>query len=348
MNDNLIKLHKNVCPKENIKEIYIFGAGRYGIALFNYLINRYINVNGFIQVSSVSANNCIDVPIVSMFEFIKEKRKDTIVLLAVADRNLRTLAKTYLLVRETINKENIMDCASFIEENCLEKKTDSFCTLCGKTIDRFLETGVDVALFKEHHIIGGGKRDNALCPNCGGLDRNRWCQYVIMHFTNILYSKCMVLHFAPEKGVSDMIHTNNQCNYITADIERNKGMMVVDATNIPFQSECFDYIIANHILEHIRDESKALAELNRVLKNDGTIILSFPICVDMCTYEDDSIITDDDRLQMYGQVDHVRLYGIDYQERLEKAGFLVEVKSPLQELSLDAIERYGYLKEDIV
>ena len=44
-----------------------------------------------------------------------------------------------------------------------------------------------------------------------------------------------------------------------------------------FEDESFDYIIMNHVLEHIMDEQAALYELKRCLKDTGILILSFPV-----------------------------------------------------------------------
>ena len=44
----------------------------------------------------------------------------------------------------------------------------------------------------------------------------------------------------------------------------------VDIQNIPFPNESFDVVIANHMLYHIPDLNKALSEVNRVLKTNGS------------------------------------------------------------------------------
>ena len=55
-------------------------------------------------------------------------------------------------------------------------------------------------------------------------------------------------------------------------------MHVVDITDIPFKENTFDYIISNHILEHIKDEEKDIAALmeyareRKVLKRVQSLI----------------------------------------------------------------------------
>jgi ubiquinone/menaquinone biosynthesis C-methylase UbiE len=50
---------------------------------------------------------------------------------------------------------------------------------------------------------------------------------------------------------------------------RNYKFKEVDAQAIPFEDETFDVVIANHMLYHIPDKPKAIAEIKRVLKTGG-------------------------------------------------------------------------------
>jgi ubiquinone/menaquinone biosynthesis C-methylase UbiE len=48
------------------------------------------------------------------------------------------------------------------------------------------------------------------------------------------------------------------------------------AENLPFRDEAFDIITFLEVIEHIDDQDACLAEISRVLKKDGLLILSFP------------------------------------------------------------------------
>ena len=138
-------------------------------------------------------------------------------------------------------------------------------------------------------------------------------------------------------------------HYFTADIKPGRGDYTLDMTDMSrFPDNHFDYIIANHVLEHIKNEEKAFSEIKRVLKSDGKFIFSFPVCMDMPTLEDDSVITDEERLKVYGQSDHVRLYGTDFKGRIEKYGFALTVYSPYREFSDIEVAKYGFIKDDIL
>lgn len=120
-----------------------------------------------------------------------------------------------------------------------------------------------------------------------------------------------------------------------------------DITNIHFRDHTLDYVICNHVMEHIVDEKKAVFEIKRVLKTKGKWIFSFPICSDMKTYDDESIISAEDRLKEYGQDDHVRLYGTDYIERFDSYELKLRIFSPESEMDNELIKRYGLIKNDV-
>jgi ubiquinone/menaquinone biosynthesis C-methylase UbiE len=94
---------------------------------------------------------------------------------------------------------------------------------------------------------------------------------------------------------------------------QGKGVSHADITDIPFEDNFFDFIICNHVLEHIPDDGLAMRELRRVLKAEGWAILQVPIDYQLATtYEDISINTPEVRSKAFGRYDHVRWYGRDY------------------------------------
>lgn len=223
-----------------------------------------------------------------------------------------------------------------------------YCNICRNSLRLMYGHGHESPIFDSKKIIGGGVRKFAVCPLCGSLDRNRWVWYILENETEIFKKKSSILHFAPEKGIETGIRERDYLEYITADIQEGKADQVVDITNITFPDQKFDYIICNHILEHIKDESKALSELKRCIKEDGKIIFSVPICWEQETVEDDNITTSEQRLLEYGQSDHVRLYGNDLQKRLEKHGFKVKQMRVDEKLPKEEIERLSLIPEDTV
>lgn len=49
-----------------------------------------------------------------------------------------------------------------------------------------------------------------------------------------------------------------------------------DATNLPFENNSFDQIIASEILEHIKEDERVIEEVYRVLKPGGKVIITVP------------------------------------------------------------------------
>ncbi|MBR3623627.1 MAG: class I SAM-dependent methyltransferase [Selenomonadaceae bacterium] len=219
-------------------------------------------------------------------------------------------------------------------------------------MEKFTTGGAENAersrLFLEHHIIGGGYRKNFQCPLCGGVDRERWQLWVLSKYTEIFRESCRILHFAPEPHISEFIAANPNCDYYTGDIIQGRAMHVTDILNIQYKDETFDYVIMNHVLEHIEDMGKAVSEVKRVLKPAGKLILSFPICADCDTLELPNVKTPEERLQYYGQEDHVRLFGRDYLKIIEGFGFNATVYSPKECCDNEEISRYGFIEDDVL
>ena len=112
---------------------------------------------------------------------------------------------------------------------------------------------------------------------------------------------------------------------MTADISDVALDLRFDIRDIPFGDACFDVIICSHVLEHVIEDIRAMAELHRVLKPAGWAILQVPMSNVMATtFEDASVVTQSDRKRIFGQADHVRIYGRDYGARLESVGFQVD------------------------
>jgi ubiquinone/menaquinone biosynthesis C-methylase UbiE len=124
-------------------------------------------------------------------------------------------------------------------------------------------------------------------------------------------------------------------------LEADWAMEKMNLTDIQHPDASFDVILCNHVLEHIPDDAKAMSELYRVLKPGGWAILQVPLDPNRLeTYEDFSITSPHEREKAFGQVDHVRIYGQDYGDRLAAIGFTVKRDRYVQELS--EAERQAY------
>lgn len=170
----------------------------------------------------------------------------------------------------------------------------------------------------------GSDVDNFSCPVCGAHDRERHLRMFMDHFNITTKLKdTSVLHFAPEKILSGYIADQKPSLYIKADLfPSTHDIVKMDMLNIPYEENYFDFVIANHVLEHVNHLPKALFEIHRVLKIGGYAILQTPFSAKLHhTIEDDGINTDTLRLELYGQEDHVRLFGNDIFNIITSVGF---------------------------
>jgi len=200
------------------------------------------------------------------------------------------------------------------------------CPLCNSRLRCFLPFGLKLSVFREKKVVGGGYRQNALCPICGSLDRERLLYLYLLKKTDLFEKPKKLLHVAPEPRVANILRTKVKVDYLTADISSKNVMVKMDITDICFPDHSFDAIICNHVLEHIIDDGKAISEFYRTLKPGGWAILQVPLSLTLKnTYEDFSIATIRGREEAFGQEDHVRIYAADYNDRLAHAGFKVTV-----------------------
>ena len=130
--------------------------------------------------------------------------------------------------------------------------------------------------------------------------------------------------------------------YTTTDLESPLADIKADICNLPFEDNTYDIIFCNHVLEHIPNDSKAMQELYRILKPNGMAILQIPQDLNRTsTFEDNSITDRNERAKIFGQYDHVRVYGLDYFNKLRAVGFEVhEINYAKNSLSKEEVERY--------
>jgi SAM-dependent methyltransferase len=137
--------------------------------------------------------------------------------------------------------------------------------------------------------------------------------------------------------------------YTCADLDPGRGDIEADLTQLPFNDHDFDVVICNHVLEHVPEDRKAMAEVFRVLKPGGWAILQTPFDRSReATFEDSSAVTPEDRKRLYGHIDHVRIYGRDFKARLEQAGFRVTFDGYVRTLGSSFVARHALPAEEDV
>ena len=192
-------------------------------------------------------------------------------------------------------------------------------------------------------------RKNALSPSTFSLERHRLLWLYLKNETGFFDKKIKLLHFAPEQAFYKRFKKLSNIQYDTIDINSPLAMIKADICDLPIKDNTYDFILCNHVLEHILDDDKAISELYRVLKKNGVGIFQVPIDMKKeFTFQDDSITDKKERNKIFGQYDHVRVYGKDYFTKLKNAGFKVQEIDYTKNLSKDEIYRFSIVKGEII
>lgn len=202
------------------------------------------------------------------------------------------------------------------------------CNVCGHRVGRFLPYRggwkASPSLMRALNVIGSDL-ENHECPWCGAHDRERHL-LMYMHAGGLVDALpgMAILHFAPERRLAKLIKAKGPERYIKCDLYPNApDMERIDMLAIPYPDESFDLVIANHVLEHVADDIKALREIRRILKVGGLAILQTPFSPKLHhTWMDAGIDNDLSRRHAYGQEDHIRLFGKDIFARFSSTGLV--------------------------
>ncbi len=207
----------------------------------------------------------------------------------------------------------------------------------GKSFRKFLPYGY------------GTPRENVLSPSTLSLERHRLLWLWLKQETNFFSKPATVLHFAPEQAFYKRFRESAHLEYTTTDLNSPLADVKADICELPFDNDTYDVILCNHVLEHIPDDTKAMQELYRILKPGGMAILQIPQDLNReATFEDNSITDRDERARIFGQYDHVRVYGRDYFNKLRQIGFKVDEVDYTTTLSPEDVNRYRLAPGEIL
>lgn len=167
-----------------------------------------------------------------------------------------------------------------------------------------------------------------MCPNCNSIARHRLVGLFLQRRPE-LGSAGRVIHFAPqsEEELAKILKQRSN-EYQTADINGEHCDLELNLEAIELPNSTIHLCVLNHVLEHVRDDRKALAELYRCLAPGGSAIITVPIVEGWpTTYESEDTsaqASDHDRFLRFGNPEHVRMYGADLRQRISEAGFDLE------------------------
>ena len=192
-------------------------------------------------------------------------------------------------------------------------------------------------------------RENVLAPGTLSLERHRLFWLYLKNETTFFSAPLRVLHFAPEQAFVQKFKKQKNLTYTTTDLNSPIADVKADICDLPFKDNSFDFIICNHVLEHIPDDTKAMQELYRVLAPAGTAIVQVPYDAKReITFEDNTITDQSERTRIFGQYDHLRVYGMDYFKKLSSVGFNVNALDYTSGISSNDIERYRLCRGELL
>jgi len=211
--------------------------------------------------------------------------------------------------------------------------------ISGKTYRKFLPYGYG----------GRAKRDNVLCPGSLSLERHRLLWLYLKEKTDFFTKPYKMLHIAPEQCFYKLFRAQKNLDYTTGDYNSPIADIHFDLHNAPFKDNTFDVIFCNHVLEHVEDANQCMRELYRIMKPGGWGIFQVPLDTNReTTLEDPSITSEADREKFYWQKDHVRLFGLDYKDKLAAAGFKVTVDDFVNTITPELQDRYRLPKGEMI
>lgn len=205
--------------------------------------------------------------------------------------------------------------------------SDRSCVYCKKRVNSWLpyNNGLsDLSPVILRLQIVGSNVERFNCPHCGSHDRER---HLRLYFDRLglwsLLADANVLHIAPEKNLSEVIEASGSALYVRGDLYPvDETVQKIDLENVKFPNDTFNFIICNHVLEHVADLSTVLSEVHRVLKPGGRFVCQTPYAARLSRrFEDPLLQAEFDRIFFYGQDDHVRLFGRDIEQTIREAGF---------------------------
>jgi predicted SAM-dependent methyltransferase len=225
------------------------------------------------------------------------------------------LYRAYISARESFK---------YLKKSSAFKAANVYCPCCCKNFLKFEETKVD-SRYNDIKLFPDSLSDVA-CPYCASYPRHRiLCDYLTKHKGDLFDKQSEVLIFAPARAIQ-VWFSNNKIKFISADIELKYVDIQMDIQDIPFEKNKFDFISCDHVLEHVPDYHLAISELYRVAKIGGVVEITVPLSEKLdTTYEDETAKSIEERVHAFGQHDHLRVFGKDFTDNLEKVGFEVSI-----------------------
>jgi hypothetical protein len=211
-----------------------------------------------------------------------------------------------------------------------------FCAACGEWT---------VGAFR----TGPGARPDARCRHCKSLERQRFLAVLTSCLMPALEPVGTLLDIAPAPCTTAVLGQLAPLRHVRMDIGHDgRGVDVLGSvTAIPLADRSVDVLVCYHVLEHVPDDARAMREFARVLSPGGVGLVQVPIKLGIETDEDPSA-PEDERVRRFGQADHVRYYGVDFEQRLVDVGLVCSRISPRSLVGERVCQVLGLIPDEYV
>ncbi len=188
------------------------------------------------------------------------------------------------------------------------------------------------------------RRPNRLCPACNSSERYRALEMVLRRLGPV-DGEVRLLEVAPihtvQRTAEDLGYT-----YTSIDLRSPHAQVHADLCDLPFPDATFDVVVCFHVLEHIREDRRAVTELARIVGRDGQAIVVVPRDDRLSTTFEDPDADPADYERLFGQSDHVRWYGTDVADRWRETGVNVVEQRWSEHFTPDVYRHAALLGDD--
>lgn len=214
-----------------------------------------------------------------------------------------------------------------------KKKSVGRCPLCGKSVSYLPNNGYFTRQKKTHKFpywnagMESISEEKRSCPECGALDRERMMALFIQMLQPAEDERLKVLQIAPAKALEDWLIQQPDIDYESTDLMMEGVTFQSDIQDMKMVSDgTYDLVICSHILEHVKDDRKAMREIRRIMKPEGVCLFLVPLITGLSKTDEEWGLSPEENWKRFGQDDHVRLYAKkDFLDRLTESGFLVHI-----------------------
>jgi SAM-dependent methyltransferase len=212
----------------------------------------------------------------------------------------------------------------------------AYCAACGSMVSRGFRSGPD-------------GRPGATCPRCGSLERHRFLSLLLGTLAPQLRDLDTVVEIAPSRQSTALLQRLGARRLVGLDLgcDGRDVDALACLTRLPLRDGSVDLLVCYHVLEHVPDDGAAMREIARVLSPRGIALVEVPIKIGVAT-EEDPDCPPEDRVRRFGQADHVRWYGDDFDARLSAAGLASVRVTPPALVGEAAVEWFRLMAHEVV